>query len=58
MQNPYEWGITSAHLIADYLNKDSSKIPADGVIIIPGVTLTKDNVKQFQEDFKKKLAGG
>jgi len=58
VQNPYEWGIQSAHLIADYLNGDKSKIPADGVMIIPGVTLTKDNVKQFQEDFKKKLAGG
>ena len=58
VQNPYEWGITSAHLIADYLNGDKSKIPADGVMIIPGVTLTKENVKQFQEDFKKKLAGG
>ena len=58
VQNPYEWGITSAHLIADYLNGDKSKIPADGVMIIPGVTLTKDNVKQFQEDFQKKLAGG
>ena len=58
VQNPYEWGITSAHLIADYLNGDKSKIPADGVIIIPGVTLTKDNVKQFQEDFQKKLSGG
>ena len=58
VQNPYEWGIQSAHLIADYLKGDKSKIPADGVIIIPGVTLTKDNVKQFQEDFQKKLAGG
>ena len=25
VQNPYEWGITSAHLIADYLNGDKSK---------------------------------
>ena len=58
VQNPYEWGTTSAHLIADYLKGDKSKIPADGVIIIPGVTLTKDNVVQFQEDFQKKLAGG
>jgi ribose transport system substrate-binding protein len=58
VQNPYEWGITSAHLIADYLKGDKSKIPADGVIIIPGLTLTQDNVEQFQEDFQKKLAGG
>ena len=35
VQNPYEWGIQSAHLIADYLNGDKSKIPADGVMIIP-----------------------
>ncbi len=55
MQNPYEWGITSAHLIADYLNGDKSKIPADGVIIIPGLTPTKDNVKQFSEDFRRSL---
>lgn len=58
VQQPYEWGIQSAHIIADYLNGDKSKIPADGIIIIPGLTLTKDNVKQFQEDFQKKLAGG
>ena len=58
VQQPYEWGIQSAHLIADYLNGDKSKIPADGIIIIPGLTLTQDNVKQFEEDFKKKLAGG
>jgi ribose transport system substrate-binding protein len=58
VQNPYEWGIQSAHLIADYLKGDKSKIPADGVMIIPGLTLTKDTVKQFQEDFQKKLAGG
>ena len=44
--------------VADYLKGDKSKIPADGVMIIPGLTLTKDNVKQFQEDFQKKLAGG
>jgi len=58
VQQPYEWGIQSAHLIADYLNGDKSMIPADGIIIIPGLTLTQDNVKQFEEDFKKKLAGG
>jgi ribose transport system substrate-binding protein len=58
VQQPYEWGIQSAHIIADYLKGDKSKIPSDGIIIIPGLTLTKDNVKQFQEDFQKKLAGG
>jgi ribose transport system substrate-binding protein len=58
VQNPYDWGAKGAHLIAAYLNGDKSGIPADGVIIIPGLTLTQDNVKAFEEDFKKKLAGG
>lgn len=58
VQQPYEWGYQGAHLIAKYLNGDKADIPADGIIIIPGLTLTQDNVKQFEEDFKKKLAGG
>jgi ribose transport system substrate-binding protein len=57
VQQPYEWGAQGAKLIAAYLNGDKSGIPADGIKIIPGLTLTKDNVKQFQEDFQKKLAG-
>jgi ribose transport system substrate-binding protein len=58
VQQPYEWGIQGAKLIAAYLKGDKSGVPADGIDIIPGLTLTKDNVAQFQEDFKKKLAGG
>ncbi|HWA20584.1 MAG TPA: sugar-binding protein [Devosia sp.] len=58
VQQPYEWGYQGAHLIADYLKGDKSKIPADGIIIIPGLTITKDNVDAFQADFQKKLAGG
>ncbi len=58
VQNPYDWGAKGAALIAAYLNGDKSGIPADGVMIIPGLTLTQDNVKAFEEDFKKKLAGG
>jgi ribose transport system substrate-binding protein len=57
VQQPYEWGAQGAKLIAAYLNGDKSGVPADGIKIIPGLTLTKDNVKQFQEDFQKKLAG-
>ncbi len=58
VQNPYDWGAKGAELIAAYLNGDMSGIPADGVIIIPGLTLTQENVKAFEEDFKAKLAGG
>jgi len=57
VQNPYEWGLTSAKLIAAYLKGDKSGIPANGIMIIPGVSLTKDNVEQFQKDFQAKLAG-
>lgn len=57
VQNPYEWGITTSKLIAAYLKGDKSGVPADGIIIVPGVALTKDNVEQFQKDFEAKLAG-
>jgi ribose transport system substrate-binding protein len=57
VQNPYEWGIATSKLIAAYLKGDKSGVPADGVMVIPGVTLTKDNVEQFQKDFEAKLAG-
>jgi ribose transport system substrate-binding protein len=57
VQNPYEWGIQTSKLIAAYLKGDKSGIPADGIIIVPGVSLTKDNVEQFQKDFQAKLAG-
>jgi len=58
VQQPYEWGAQGVELIADYLKGDKSGVPADGIKIIPGLTLTKDTVKQFQVDFQKKLAGG
>jgi ribose transport system substrate-binding protein len=58
VQNPYEWGIATAKLIAAYLKGDKSGVPADGIMVIPGVSLTKDNVEQFQVDFQKKLNGG
>jgi ribose transport system substrate-binding protein len=58
VQQPYEWGYQGAKLIAAYLKGDKSGIPADGIIIIPGLTVTKDNVDAFQADFTKKLNGG
>lgn len=58
VQQPYEWGYQGAKLIAAYLKGDKSGIPADGIIIIPGLTITKDNVDSFQADFTKKLNGG
>ncbi len=57
VQQPYEWGYQGSKLIAGFLKGDKSGIPDDGIIIIPGLTLTQDNVKAFEEDFKAKLAG-
>ena len=58
VQQPYEWGYQGAKLIAAYLKGDKSGIPADGIIIIPGLTITSENVDSFQADFTKKLNGG
>jgi ribose transport system substrate-binding protein len=57
VQQPFEWGYQGSHLIADFLNGDSSGIPGDGIIIIPGLQVTPDNVAEFQADLQAKLAG-
>jgi ribose transport system substrate-binding protein len=56
VQQPYEWGYQGSKLIANYLKGDKSGVPADGIIIIPGLSITKDNVDQFQADLQAKLA--
>ncbi|MBI4920842.1 MAG: substrate-binding domain-containing protein, partial [Devosia nanyangense] len=57
VQQPFVWGYGGSHLIADYLKGDKSGIPADGIIIIPGLTVTKDTVDAFQADLQAKLKG-
>lgn len=57
VQQPFEWGYQGSKLIAAYLNGDKSGIPEDGIIIIPGLKITKENVAQFQADLQAKLAG-
>jgi ribose transport system substrate-binding protein len=57
VQQPYEWGYQGSKLIAAYLKGDKSGIPSDGIMIIPGLTLTQENVEAFQKDFQAKLAG-
>ena len=56
VQQPYEWGYQGSKLIAGYLAGDKSGVPADGIIIIPGLTITTDNVDQFQSDLQAKLS--
>jgi ribose transport system substrate-binding protein len=58
VQQPWVWGYEGSKLIANALKGDKSGIPADGIIIIPGLTITSENVDAFQADFTKKLNGG
>ena len=55
VQQPFEWGYQGMKLLAKFVSGDKSGIPADGIIIIPGIVITKDNVDQFQADFQAKL---
>jgi ribose transport system substrate-binding protein len=57
VQQPFEWGYQGSKLIANYLAGDMSGVPADGIIIIPGLQITQDNVASFQADLQAKLAG-
>ena len=57
VQQPFEWGYQGSKLVAGYLGGDESGVPEDGIIIIPGLTITQENVAQFQADLQAKLAG-
>jgi len=57
VQQPFEWGYQGSKLIANYLAGDKSGVPADGIIIIPGIQVTPENVAQFQADLQAKLSG-
>jgi ribose transport system substrate-binding protein len=55
VQQPFEWGYQGMKLMAAYVKGDKSGVPSNGLIIIPGIIVTKDNVDQFQTDFQAKL---
>ena len=57
VQQPFEWGYQGMKLMAGYLAGDKSGVPADGIIIIPGLQVTPENVASFQSDLQAKLAG-
>jgi ribose transport system substrate-binding protein len=57
VQQPVAWGYDGSKLIAAYLAGDMSGVPADGIIIIPGLKVTPENVAEFQADLQAKLAG-
>lgn len=56
VQQPWVWGYEGSKLIANYLNGDTASIPEDGIIIIPGLTITADNIDAFSADLTEKLS--
>jgi ribose transport system substrate-binding protein len=57
VQNPYEWGHQGMNLMAAFLKGDKSGVPADGLIIVPGQVITKDNVDAFEAELKARING-
>ena len=57
VQDPYQWGYQGMKLMADYLEGNSSEIPADGLIIVPGQVIDQSNVDAFEAELKARVAG-
>ena len=57
VQDPYQWGYQGMHLMADYLEGDTSKIPDDGLIIVPTKVIDKSNVDEFEAVVKERIGG-
>jgi ribose transport system substrate-binding protein len=57
VQDPYQWGYQGMHLMADYLEGDTSKVPADGLIIVPTQVIDKSNVDEFEAVVKERIGG-
>jgi ribose transport system substrate-binding protein len=43
--------------MAQYLEGDTSMVPADGLIIVPTKVIDKANVDAFEADLKAKISG-
>jgi len=57
VQDPYQWGYQGMHLMADFLEGDSSGVPEDGLIIVPTKVIDRSNVDTFEEELKARIAG-
>jgi len=55
VQQPFEWGYQGMKLMAKYLEKDKSGIPADGIIIVPGKVIDQSNVDDFMASMKQMM---
>jgi ribose transport system substrate-binding protein len=57
VQDPYQWGYQGMKLMAAYLEGDTSGIPADELIIVPGQVITPDNVDAFAAELTARING-
>ena len=57
VQDPYQWGYQGMHLMADYLEGDTSGVPADGLIIVPTKVVDQSNVDAFEAELKARISG-
>ncbi|KQQ34244.1 ABC transporter substrate-binding protein [Rhizobium sp. Leaf306] len=57
VQDPYQWGYQGMKLMAAYLEGDKSKVPADGLIIVPTKVIDKANVDAFEKQLKARMGG-
>ncbi len=57
VQDPYQWGYQGMHLMAKYLEGDTSGIPEDGLIIVPTKVIDQSNVDAFEAELKARIAG-
>jgi ribose transport system substrate-binding protein len=55
VQQPFEWAYQGSKQFAAFLKGDKSVVPANGIKIIPGKIITKDNVEEFKTDLQAKL---
>ncbi|MHC4995994.1 MAG: substrate-binding domain-containing protein, partial [Planctomycetota bacterium] len=58
VQNPYEYGFQSVKVLAALARGDKSLIPDDKFINIQARRIVKDNVTEFWDDLKAKVAAG
>jgi ribose transport system substrate-binding protein len=57
VQNPFEWGYQGMKLLAAIVNGDSSGIPENELLIIPGQVITQDNLDAFEENLRAAIGG-
>ena len=53
VQQPYEFGKQAIKLMNKYLNGDKSAVPANDLVIVPTLAITKDKVDEFAANLKK-----